>query len=92
MRQLLQSIRGINRAQTDGTRHFESHIFFDGAVKDVNPTDSVLMLVSLAEEELGQIVVKKSGLTVSFILGKSLFYEARIKLLYTHQRVPAFHS
>ncbi|XP_052268476.1 chitin synthase chs-2-like [Dreissena polymorpha] len=53
MRQLLQSIRGINRAQTDGTRHFESHIFFDGAVKDVNPTDSVLMLVSLAEEELG---------------------------------------
>ncbi|KAH3868290.1 hypothetical protein DPMN_031433 [Dreissena polymorpha] len=53
MRQLLQSISGINRAQTDGTRHFESHIFFDGAVKKVNPTDSVLQLVSLAEEELG---------------------------------------
>ncbi|XP_052242760.1 chitin synthase chs-2-like isoform X5 [Dreissena polymorpha] len=55
MRQLLQSINGIHRAQTDGVRKFESHIFFDGAVKDVNfnPTDFVLQLISLAEEELG---------------------------------------
>lgn len=53
MRQLLESIQGINLAQSVGGRHFESHIFFDGAVKDKNPTDFVLQLVSLVESTLG---------------------------------------
>ncbi|XP_045184960.2 uncharacterized protein LOC123542969 isoform X2 [Mercenaria mercenaria] len=53
MRQLLESIQGINLAQGDGGRHFESHVFFDGAVKDKNPTDFVLQLVSLVESTLG---------------------------------------
>lgn len=52
MRQLLESIQGINLAQSSGGRHFESHVFFDGAVKDKNPTDFVLQLVSLVETTL----------------------------------------
>ena len=53
MRQLLESINGINMARGEGQRHFESHIFFDGAVKDRNPTDFVLQLVALVESTLG---------------------------------------
>ena len=41
-------------AQREGHRHFESHIFFDGAVKDRNPTDFVLKLVSLIPSTLGK--------------------------------------
>lgn len=55
MRQLLESIQGINQAQSAGGRHFESHVFFDGAVKDKIPTEFVLQLVSLVESTLGKI-------------------------------------
>ncbi|KAH3730566.1 hypothetical protein DPMN_056556 [Dreissena polymorpha] len=78
MRQLLQSINGIHRAQTDGVWKFESHIFFDGAVKDVNPTEFVLQLISLAEEELGvkaQFCTRTStlyGLSISWNLNTKL--------------------
>ncbi|XP_052242756.1 uncharacterized protein LOC127852809 isoform X2 [Dreissena polymorpha] len=80
MRQLLQSINGIHRAQTDGVWKFESHIFFDGAVKDVyfNLTDFVLQLISLAEEELGvkaQFCTRTStpyGLSISWNLNTKL--------------------
>ncbi|XP_052786290.1 uncharacterized protein LOC128221729 [Mya arenaria] len=53
MKQLLESIQGLNLAQAKGNRHFEAHVFFDGAVKDRNPTEFVLQLVSLAETVLG---------------------------------------
>lgn len=53
MKQLLESIQGINLAQSSGGRHFESHVFFDGAVKEKNPTEFVLQLVSLVESTLG---------------------------------------
>ncbi|KAL4216723.1 hypothetical protein ACF0H5_024446 [Mactra antiquata] len=49
MKQLLESIQSINVAQSEGGRHFESHIFFDGAVKEKHPTEFVLQLVSLVE-------------------------------------------
>ncbi|XP_052786371.1 uncharacterized protein LOC128221808 [Mya arenaria] len=53
MKQLLESIQGLNLAQAKGNRHFEAHVFFDGAVKDRNPTEFVLQLVSLVETVLG---------------------------------------
>ncbi|XP_052786292.1 chitin synthase chs-1-like [Mya arenaria] len=53
MKQLLESIQRLNLAQAKGNRHFEAHVFFDGAVKDRNPTEFVLQLVSLAETVLG---------------------------------------
>ncbi|WAR30086.1 hypothetical protein MAR_003654 [Mya arenaria] len=52
MKQLLESIQGLNLAQAKGNRHFEAHVFFDGAVKDRNPTEFVLQLVSLVETVL----------------------------------------
>ena len=55
MRQLLESINGINMARGEGQRRFESHIFFDGAVKDRNPTDFVLQLVALVQSTLGKL-------------------------------------
>ena len=56
MRQLLESINLINLAQgeSESRRHFESHVFFDGAVKDRNPTDFVLQLVALVQETFGK--------------------------------------
>ncbi|XP_052786209.1 LOW QUALITY PROTEIN: uncharacterized protein LOC128221647 [Mya arenaria] len=53
MRQLLESIQGLNHAQAKGNRHFEAHVFFDGAVKNRHPTKFVLQLVSLVETVLG---------------------------------------
>ena len=54
MRQLLESINSINMARGECQRRFESHIFFDGAVKEGNPTDFVLQLVALVESTLGK--------------------------------------
>lgn len=56
MKQLLESIRSIDTAQAAGGRHFEAHIFFDGAVKDHHPTEFVLQLVSLVESVLGMYI------------------------------------
>lgn len=56
MKQLLESIRSIDTAQAAGGRHFEAHIFFDGAVKDHHPTEFVLQLVSLVESVLGRYI------------------------------------
>lgn len=53
MQQLLQSINEVNMAKPDN-RHFESHIFFDGAVKYRNPTDFVLQLVALLQPTLSK--------------------------------------
>lgn len=53
MKQLLESISRINSAQAEGDRHFESHVFFDGGVKDKNPSERVLQLVSLLKSTLG---------------------------------------
>ena len=55
MRQLLESIQGINQAQAASDREFEAHVFFDGAVKERNPTAFVLQLVSLVESVLGMV-------------------------------------
>lgn len=54
MTDLLKSLRSIEMAATDDVKHFEAHIFFDGAVKDSEPTSHVLHLVSLVEKHLGK--------------------------------------
>lgn len=48
-------------AQAAGGRHFEAHIFFDGAVKDRNPTEFVLQLVTLVETVLGNYFIFSKG-------------------------------
>lgn len=55
MRQLLESLNNVNLAGVD-QRHFEAHIFFDGAVKDGHLTDFALQLVSLVDTSLGEKV------------------------------------
>ena len=56
MQQLLQSIHCVNEVNMakPNNRHFESHIFFDGAVKYRNPTDFVLQLVALLQPTLSK--------------------------------------
>ncbi|KAL5019917.1 hypothetical protein ScPMuIL_002809 [Solemya velum] len=53
MKQLLESINRVNQALSEGDRHFESHIFFDGGVKEMVPSEFVLQLVALIESTLG---------------------------------------
>lgn len=54
MRQLLESINLINKAQAEGERCFESHIVFDGGVKQRELSEFALVLVSLLESTLGK--------------------------------------
>lgn len=53
MEQLLKSICRVKDAQTHSDKYFESHVFFDGGVKDKTPTDFALQLISLLPETLG---------------------------------------
>lgn len=71
MKQLLQSINRVNRALGEGDRHFESHIFFDGGVKDMVPSEFVLQLVGLLESTLGSYIWLHMTL-VCIIVGNSL--------------------
>ena len=52
MRQLMESIKLITQSKTE--RHFESHIFFDGAIEDGKSSDFVLQLVELVLEIFGK--------------------------------------
>ncbi|XP_063437912.1 uncharacterized protein LOC134718963 [Mytilus trossulus] len=52
MKQLLESISLINAAKQYGTRHFESHIIFDGGIKGNVIGDKALQLLSLVPEVL----------------------------------------
>lgn len=52
MKQLLESINRVNAAQHRSVRHFEAHIFFDGGVKETQPTEFALQLLSLLPETL----------------------------------------
>ncbi|OWF56620.1 Chitin synthase 1 [Mizuhopecten yessoensis] len=51
MKQLLKSINRIQKTYSD--KYFESHVFFDGGVKDRTPTDFALQLISLLPDTLG---------------------------------------
>ncbi|XP_033747575.1 uncharacterized protein LOC117332686 [Pecten maximus] len=51
MKQLLKSINRIQKTYSD--KYYESHIFFDGGVKDRTPTDFALQLISLLPDTLG---------------------------------------
>ncbi|XP_060075146.1 uncharacterized protein LOC132554839 [Ylistrum balloti] len=53
MGQLLKSICRIKDAQAHSDKYFESHVFFDGGVKEKTPTDFALQLISLLPETLG---------------------------------------
>ena len=53
MKQLLDSLNRINLAQRRGERHFESHIFFDGGVRDTVLSEFALQLISLLKSSLG---------------------------------------
>ena len=52
MKQLLESIALINAAKQTGSRHFESHIIFDGGIKGNVIGDMALQLLSLVPEVL----------------------------------------
>ena len=56
MRQLMESIKLITQSKTE--RPFESHIFFDGGIKDEKESDFVLQLVELVQEIFGKIDLK----------------------------------
>ncbi|XP_021377869.1 uncharacterized protein LOC110465974 isoform X2 [Mizuhopecten yessoensis] len=53
MQQLLKSIARVKDAKAHSDKYFESHVFFDGGVKEKTPTDFALQLVSLLPETLG---------------------------------------
>ena len=55
MKQLLESISLINAAKQFGTRHFESHIIFDGGIKGNVIGDKALQLLSLVPEVLSKL-------------------------------------
>jgi hypothetical protein len=64
MRQLLESISRISEAQASlGERCFESHIIFDGGVKQKELTEYALILISLLNDTLG----KKTLIVCSFL-------------------------
>ncbi|XP_033725123.1 uncharacterized protein LOC117315086 isoform X2 [Pecten maximus] len=52
MEQLLKSIGRVKDAQAHSDKFFESHVFFDGGVKEKTPTDFALQLISLLPETL----------------------------------------
>ena len=56
MKQLLESIALINHAKQTGSRHFESHIIFDGGIKGNVIGDMALQLLSLVPEVLSKYV------------------------------------
>ena len=56
MKQLLESIALINAAKQAGSRHFESHIIFDGGIKGNVIGDMALQLLSLVPEVLSKYV------------------------------------
>ncbi|KXJ20581.1 Chitin synthase 6 [Exaiptasia diaphana] len=53
MEQLLRSLHDIDTARLKSERNFESHIFFDGAVKGNVLNDFVLQLIALVPKTLG---------------------------------------
>ncbi|GFO42301.1 chitin synthase [Plakobranchus ocellatus] len=53
MRQLLESLDKINKAQQQVETFFESHIVFDGGVQRKKISEFALVLISLLEETLG---------------------------------------
>ncbi|BFZ23575.1 hypothetical protein BsWGS_26614 [Bradybaena similaris] len=53
MRQLLESLAKINMAQVEGETFFESHVIFDGGVKQRKLSDFSLVLISILEDTLG---------------------------------------
>ncbi|XP_046547945.1 LOW QUALITY PROTEIN: uncharacterized protein LOC124257841 [Haliotis rubra] len=53
MRQLLQSINKINLARTDNEKFFESHVIFDGGIRNKNISEFALQLLTLLKETLG---------------------------------------
>ena len=61
---MLQLLESLKKVQKESRHVFESHIFFDGAVKDRNPTDFVLQLVALVQETFGKLLYSLSSLTL----------------------------
>ncbi|XP_067653543.1 chitin synthase chs-2-like isoform X2 [Haliotis asinina] len=53
MRQLLQSVNKINLARTDNEKFFESHVIFDGGIRNKNISEFALQLLTLLKETLG---------------------------------------
>ncbi|XP_046329399.2 uncharacterized protein LOC124113182 isoform X2 [Haliotis rufescens] len=53
MRQLLQSINKINLARANDDRFFESHVIFDGGIRNKNISEFALQLLTLLKETLG---------------------------------------
>ena len=64
MKQLLESIAHINAAKQIGTRHFESHIIFDGGIKGNTITNKALQLLGLVPEVLRTYMCRYFGLIV----------------------------
>ena len=52
MEQLLHSLHDVDTARQGSKRQFESHVFFDGAVKGDVLNDFVLQLISLVPKTL----------------------------------------
>ena len=65
---MLQLLDSLKKVQRDSRHDFESHIFFDGAVKKTNPTDFVLQLVALVQETLGKLLYSLSTLILISLL------------------------
>ena len=66
---MLQLLDSLKKVQKESRHDFESHIFFDGAVKysdptDCVPTDFVLQLVALVQETFGKLLYSLSSLTL----------------------------
>lgn len=57
MRQLLQSINKINLARANDDRFFESHVIFDGGIRNKNISEFALQLLTLLKETLGRIFI-----------------------------------
>ncbi|XP_053387016.1 chitin synthase-like isoform X2 [Mercenaria mercenaria] len=67
MKQLLQSLQLINDRVTHSTGlKFESHIFFDGAVKKDVPTGFLSQLVSLVEDTFGTLAIRCTKTTTPY--------------------------
>nr|KAG5707324.1 hypothetical protein BaRGS_005291 [Batillaria attramentaria] len=89
MRQLLESINEINKARAAGHRSFESHIIFDGGVRQRELSEFSLTLIGLLEETLGvrpeacTKVDTPYGLKLSWKLpgnsGKDMYFNIHLK-------------
>lgn len=74
MKQLLESINRVNAAQHRSVRHFEAHIFFDGGVKETQPTEFALQLLSLLPETLGLSVYSSISNYFSLVDTQDAFF------------------